>query len=75
LSVLQVEFSTSVYENPEDKIADEIVVQPAKRLAFQYELAAAILIIPAVMFGVAIFWMKKSKNTPPRLPPSKSTPV
>jgi len=38
-------------------------VKPAQRLEFYYELMVAIILIPAVLFIVALFWMKKSKNT------------
>lgn len=63
LSVLQAEFSTIVYENPEGKITDEIVIQPAKRLAFQYELAVAIIVVPAILLLGIVLFMKRKKPT------------
>lgn len=74
LSVIQTEFSTPVYENPEDKITDEIVVQPARRVVFQYELAVALVIAPMIIFIGALIWMKKPAKQSRSLR-SKSTPV
>jgi len=72
LSVLRVEYTAIVYENPEGKVTDEIVIQPAKRLAFQYELAVAIIVVPAaLLFGIIIYW-KYKKPTPVS---SKSSPI
>lgn len=63
LSVLQAEFSTIVYENPEGKVTNEIVVQPAKRLTFQYELAVAIIVGPTVLLLATIIYSKRKKPT------------
>jgi len=63
LSVLQAEFSTIVYENPEGKVTDEIVIQPAKRLVFQYELAVAIIVVPAALLLVIVIYSKHKKPT------------
>jgi len=63
LSVLRVEYATIVYENPEGKVTDEIVIQPAKRLAFQYELAVTIIVVPAALFFALIIYWKYKKPT------------
>ena len=72
LSVLRVEYTAIVYENPEGKVTDEIVIQPAKRLALQYELAVTIMVVPAVLFLVIVFYMKYRK---PTLSTRKSSPI
>ncbi len=70
LSVLQAEFSAIVYDNAEKTSTDEIIVQPARRIAFQYELAVTIMIVPATLFIIGIWWMMKKPKTPP---PSSSS--
>jgi len=72
LSVLRVEYTAIVYENPEGKVTDEIVIQPAKRLAFQYELAIAIIVVPTALLFVLIIYSKHKKPTPVT---SKSSPI
>jgi len=57
------EFSTIVYNNPEKIAHEQMQVKPAQRLEFYYELMIVIILIPAVLFISALFWMKKSKNT------------
>jgi len=56
------EFSTIVYDNPEKTTHDQIHVKPAQRLEFYYELLIVIILGPAAIFIVAIFWMKKKPN-------------
>jgi len=63
LSVLQAEFSAIVYDNSEKTFTDEIIIQPARRIAFQYELAVALMIVPATLFIVGIWWMRKKPKT------------
>jgi len=63
LSVLRVEYTAIVYENPEGKVTDEIVIQPAKRLAFQYELAVTIIVVPAALLFVIVIYSKHKKPT------------
>jgi len=72
LSVLQAEFSTIVYDNSEKTFTDEIIVQPARRIAFQYELAVALMVVPATLFIVGIWWMKRPTKISSS---SKSSPV
>jgi len=64
LSVLQAEFSAMVYDNSEKTFTDEIIVQPARRIAFQYELAVALMVVPATLFIIGIWWMKKKPKDP-----------
>jgi len=58
-SVRTVEFSTIVYDNPDAALLEEFDIQPAQRLEFYYELAIAIILIPSVLFLIALFLMKK----------------
>ena len=53
------EFSTIVYDNPEKTSHEQIHVKPAQRLEFYYELLTVIILAPAAVFIVAIYWMKK----------------
>ncbi len=72
LSALGVEFTTYVYENPEGKVTDEIVIQPAKRLTLQYELAVGIIVIPAILLVGVVLFLKYKKPTQFT---SKSSPI
>ena len=57
-----VSFSTMVYENPDKITADEIVVQPAKRLDIQYEILVAIIVIPGGLALAAVLYMAYGKR-------------
>ena len=57
-----VDFTGVVYDNPEKSTHEEFHIKPAQRLEFYYELAMAIIIVPAAMFIGIILWMKKSKS-------------
>lgn len=54
-----VDFTTVVYDNPEKSTHEEFHIAPAPRLTFYYEIAIAIIAIPAIMFIMILFWMKK----------------
>ncbi|PIN84029.1 MAG: hypothetical protein COV65_02000 [Nitrosopumilales archaeon CG11_big_fil_rev_8_21_14_0_20_33_24] len=58
------EFSTIVYDNPEKMTHEQMQIKPAQRLEFYYELFIIIILVPAVLFIGALFWMKKSKKNP-----------
>ena len=57
------EFSTIVYENPEEVTTKDVVIQPARRLEFQYELAVAIILIPGAIFVSILIWSTWKKPT------------
>jgi plastocyanin len=57
------EFSTIVYDNPDKITHEQIHVKPAQRLEFYYELFLVIILAPAALFIVAIFWMKKKPKS------------
>lgn len=55
-----VDFTAAVYDNPEKTSHDTYHVKPAQRLTTYYELMLFIVLIPGVMFVVALWYMKKS---------------
>lgn len=59
------DFTMLVYENPEKTQTTEKIVQPKETVQFYYEIAVAIIIVPAVMLGVIILYMKRNKPIPP----------
>ena len=54
-----VEFTAVVYDNPEKTAYGEYQIAPAARLEFYYELAMLLILVPAGLFIVVLFWMKK----------------
>jgi plastocyanin len=56
-----VDFTAVAYDNPEQSTHEEFHIAPASRLEFYYEIAIAIIIIPAVMFIFVLYWMMKKK--------------
>jgi len=66
-----VDFTGVVYDNPEKTTHEVFNIKTAQRLEFYYELAVAIILIPAGMFVAAIIWMKRK----PRISEGKSGAV
>jgi len=58
-SLRSVQFTTIVYENPEQSHFTDDIVQPKQTFQFYYELAVAIILIPAALFIILLFWIKK----------------
>ncbi len=56
-----VDFTTAVYDNPQKTSHETYHVKPAQRLT-NYELMIFIILIPAVMFIVALLWLKKKPD-------------
>jgi len=54
-----VDFTTAVYDNPEKTSHETYHTKPAQRLTTYYELMLFIILIPGVMFLIAMFWLKK----------------
>ncbi|MCV0410106.1 MAG: hypothetical protein K5783_04555 [Nitrosopumilus sp.] len=52
------DFSTIVYENSEKKFSSKDIVQPKQTFQFYYEIAVAIISVPAIMLVVIILHMK-----------------
>lgn len=59
-----VDFTTTVYDNPEKTDHHMSFTQPAQRLETYYELMLLIIFIPAVLFIIALLWLKKKPNIP-----------
>ena len=66
-----VDFTGVVYDNSEKTTHEVYHIKPAQRLTFFYELAMAIILIPAAMFIGIVIWLKRS----PKIQEQKSSPV
>ena len=58
------DFSTIVYENTDKTFTSKDIVQPRQTVQFYYEIAVAIIAVPAIMLVTIILYMKNrdSKN-------------
>ncbi len=56
-----VVFTAMVYDNPEKTSTSEIVIQPARRMDIYYEFLVAAILVPALMLGGLIVYMKYRK--------------
>lgn len=54
-----VDFTAAVYDNPEKTSHETYHTKPAQRITTYYELMLFIILIPGVMFLIAMFWLKK----------------
>lgn len=66
-----VDFTATVYDNPEKTSHEVYHSKPAQRLEIYYELMIFIILVPAVMFIGALLWLKRK----PDIPQSKSGSV
>ena len=69
------DFGTIVYENTEKTSTTEEIVQPRQTVQFYYELAVALIIVPAIMLLVIVLYMKTKKPSTPTHPERKSSPL
>ncbi|MEK0381756.1 MAG: hypothetical protein QQN48_01800, partial [Nitrosopumilus sp.] len=58
-----VQFTAIVYENPEQTSFTDDIVQPTQTLQLYYEIAVAIILIPAALFILILWYMKSGKPT------------
>lgn len=58
-----VQFTAIVYENPERTSFIDDIVQPTQTLQFYYEIAVAMILIPAALFILILWYMKSGKPT------------
>ena len=70
-----VDFSTIVYENTEKTFATEKIVQPRQTLQFYYEIAVAIIAVPAIMLFFVVMYMRKPKHSTSVNYGRKSSPI
>ena len=54
-----VDFTTAVYDNPEKSSHQTYHTKPAQRLTIYYELMIFFILVPGIMFIIALFWLKK----------------
>ncbi|HEY5735482.1 MAG TPA: plastocyanin/azurin family copper-binding protein [Nitrosopumilus sp.] len=54
-----VDFTSAVYDNPEKVSHETYHIKPAQRLSTYYELMLFIILIPGIMFLIALFWLKQ----------------
>jgi len=73
-SLRSVQFTTMVYENPDVSSFTDDIVQPKQTFQIYYELAVALILIPAALFVVVLWYMKSGKPTGVVLG-RKATPV
>jgi len=66
-----VDFTSVVYDNPEKTAHEAYHSKPAQRLTTYYELMIVIILVPAVLFIGALFWIMKK----PKISDSKSGAV
>jgi hypothetical protein len=70
-----VVFNTIVYDNSEKTSADEMVIQPARRMDIYYEILVGAITIPAVMLVIIVLSMKYRKPSKTIHSEKKSTAV
>ena len=63
-----VDFTAAVYGNPEKTSHDTYHVKPAQRMTTYYELMIFMILIPGVMFGIILWYMKKGAKIPDSKP-------
>jgi len=63
ISQRSVQFTAIVYDNPEQTSFTDDIVQPTQTLQFYYEIAVAIILIPAALFILILWYMKSGKPT------------
>lgn len=73
-SLRSVQFSTIVYENPEDGYIPPKIIQPKQTFQLYYEVAVAIIVIPAALLIIVIILMIRGK-APLQYRQGKSSPV
>lgn len=70
------DFSTIVYDNVEKKFTSADIVQPKQTLQFYYEIAVAIVVIPASMLlGIVVYMKYKKPKTSITQGERKASPV
>ena len=54
-----VDFTSAVYDNPEKTSHETYHIKPAQRLTTYYELMIFIILVPGILFLIALFWLKR----------------
>jgi len=71
-SFRSVQFSTIVYENPEDGYVVPKITQPKQTFQLYYEVAVLIIVVPAALLIIIIIMMMRGKPLPQY---RQSTPI
>ena len=58
-----VDFTTAIYDNPEKTTHEVYHSKPAQRLEIYYELMIFLILIPAVLFIIALIWLTRKPRT------------
>lgn len=66
-----VDFTAAVYDSPGKTSHGDYQIKPAQRLEFYYEMAMSLILIPAALFVLVVFWMKKK----PKIQARRASPV
>ena len=70
------DFSTIVYDNTEKTFTAEEIVQPKQTFQIYYELAVALIIVPALLLLFIVLYMKrKDSKNPIYTPERKASPI
>jgi hypothetical protein len=54
-----VDFTAVVYDNPEKTSHETYHTKPAQRLTIYYELMIFMILVPGILFIIALYWIKK----------------
>ena len=63
-----VDFTSAVYDNPEKTSHETYHIKPAQRLTTYYELMIFIILVPGIMFLIALFLLKRKPKIPDSTP-------
>ena len=63
-----VDFTAVAYDNPEKTSHEVYHVKPAQRLEIYYELMLLIILVPGVLFAIALLWLKRKPDIPQTKP-------
>jgi plastocyanin len=63
-----VDFTSAVYDNPEKTSHETYHIKPAQRLTTYYELMIFIILVPGILFLIALFWLKRKPKIPESTP-------
>ena len=72
---LSVDFTAVVYENTEKFSHEGYHTKPAQRITLYYELMVFMILIPGVMFIVALLWVKQKPKISSDQGERKSSPI
>lgn len=63
-----VDFTAVAYDNPEKTSHEVYHIKPAQRLEIYYELMLLMILVPGVLFVIALLWLKRRPDSPQSKP-------